>query len=64
MRWAQIEIPLKCKIKLFHGDCRQTLAQAAHRDYRVFILEDIQNTTRQGPGKPALADPALSRDLD
>lgn len=39
----------------------QTLEEVAQRVYGVSILRDIQNLAEQGPGQPALPDPALSR---
>lgn len=38
----------------------QTLERAAKKGCGVSVLEDVQNTARSGPGKPALVHPALS----
>lgn len=47
----------------FYSEGDQTQEQAAQRGCGVSELGDIQNPTRNSPGQPARADPALHRAL-
>lgn len=56
--------PRECKKRLFYCAGAQTLEQVAQGCCGVSILGDVRNLTGNGPGQPALGDPALSRRLN
>jgi len=56
------EIPFKQKKKLFYCDSGQTLEQVTQRGCEASTFGVTQTPTRHSPEKPALVDPALSRE--
>ena len=64
-QWAQTEVEKFClntRKNFTEGD--GALEQAAQRDCGVYFSGDIQDPPGQGPGQPAVGDPASAGGLD